>query len=470
MGTFALRKHMAGEKILVVDDDQGLLTLMRVRLTAAGYTVILAEGGEEALARVQEEACDLAVIDLKMEGMDGIALLQALLHLYPGLPVLILTAHGTIASAVEATQKGASDYLTKPFDPQDLLHRIEKVLEVRQLKGEVESLRTLVHDRYHFDNIVASSDKMQQVLRQVVQIAATNAVVTLYGESGTGKELIAKTIHAASRRSQGSFIAINCGAIPEGLLENELFGHVKGAYTGADRSSVGLLQQADKGTVFLDEIAELAPTLQIKFLRVLQEHEFYPLGARRPVKSDFRLITATNQNLRRAVSDGRFREDLYFRVHVIPLFLPPLRERREDIPLLAYHFLRRLVSRESGKLIQGFTPEAMQRLMSHNWPGNIRELANVIERAVVLASHDSITADLLVLGGEVSQAPSPKLVSLTEAQEEAERSYLIQVLTATRGNISQAAALAGRYRPDLYKLLRKHALDPAAFKDDKTTK
>ncbi len=451
---------MAGEKILVVDDDQGLLTLMRVRLTAAGYQVILADGGEEALARVQEEACDLALIDLKMEGMDGITLLQALLHLYPGLPVLILTAHGTIASAVEATQKGASDYLTKPFDPQDLLHRIEKVLEVRQLKGEVESLRTLIQERYHFDNIVASSDKMQQVLRQVVQIAATNAVVTLYGESGTGKELVAKTIHAASRRSQGPFIAINCGAIPEGLLENELFGHVKGAYTGADRSSMGLLQQADKGTVFLDEIAELAPPLQSKFLRVLQEHEFSPLEARRPVKSDFRLITATNQNLRRAVSDGRFREDLYYRIHVIPLFLPPLCERREDIPLLAYHFLQRF-SRESGKPIQGFAPEAMQRLMLHDWPGNIRELANVVERAVVLAFQDIITADLLLLGGEVSQIPSRQLVSLTEAQEEAERTYLIQVLTATRGNISQAAALAGRYRPDLYKLLRKHALDPA---------
>src|SRR5262245_31586780 len=245
---------MAGVKILVVDDDPGLLMLMRVRLEAAGYQGMQAEGGHGPLTCAQGEACDLALVDLKMVDMDGITLLQELLRLHPGLPVIILTAHGTIASAVEATKKGAYDYLTKPFDPQDLLHRIEKVLEVRQLKGEVESLRTLVHDRYHFDNIVASSDKMQQVLRQVVQIAATNAVVTLYGESGTGKELIAKTIHAASRRSQGSFIAINCGAIPEGLLENELFGHVKGAYTGADRSSVGLLQQADKGTVFLDEI------------------------------------------------------------------------------------------------------------------------------------------------------------------------------------------------------------------------
>ena len=460
---------MAGETILVVDDDHGLLTLMRVRLTAAGYKVILTDDGEEALARAQEEACDLAIIDLKMEGMDGITLLQALLRLYPGLPAIIITAHGTIASAVEATKKGAYDYLTKPFDPADLLHRIEKVLEVRQLKGEVESLRTLVQERYHFDNIVASSDKMQQVLRQVAQVAATDAVVTLYGESGTGKELVAKTIHAASPRAQGPFVAINCGAIPEGLLENELFGHMKGAYTGADRTSPGLLQQADKGTLFLDEIAELAPPLQVKFLRVLQEHEFYPLGSGRPAKIDFRLITATNQNLRQAIKDGRFREDFYYRIHVIPLSLPPLRERREDIPLLAHHFLQRL-SRENRKPIQGFAPEAMQRLMLYDWPGNVRELANVVERAVVLAFHDMITADLLLLGSEVSQAPSRQLVSLTQAQDDAERTYLIQVLTATRGNISQAAVLAGRYRPDLYKLLRKHALDPAVFKDDRTTK
>jgi two-component system response regulator GlrR len=455
---------MAGEKILVVDDDPGLLTLMRVRLAAAGYQVILAEGGEEGLARAQEEVCALAIIDLKMEGMDGMTLLQELLRLHPALPVLILTAHGTIASAVEATKKGAYDYLTKPCDPQDLLHRIEKALEVRRLKGELESLRTLVQDLYHCDNIVASSPKMQQVLRQVAQIAATDAIVTLYGESGTGKELIAKTIHAASHRSRGAFVAINCGAIPEGLLENELFGHIRGAYTGADRTQEGLLQQADRGTLFLDEIAELSAPLQVKFLRVLQEREFYPLGAGRPAKVDFRLITATNQNLWRAVSEGRFREDLYYRIHVIPVVLPPLRERREDIPLLAHYFLQRW-SREFSKPIQGFAPEAMQCLMAHDWPGNIRELANVVERAVVLASHNLITADLLLLGSEMSRTSPHKLGSLKEAQDKSERTYLIQILTATRGNISQAAALAGRYRPDLYKLLRKHALDPAAFKD-----
>jgi two-component system response regulator GlrR len=456
---------MAGEKILVADDDPGLLTLMKVRLQTAGYRTTLAAGGEEALSRAQEESYDLAIVDLKMAGMDGMALLQHLLRLHPTLPVIILTAHGTIASAVEATKKGAYDYLTKPFDPKDLLHRIEKALEVRRLKGEVEQLRTLVQERYHVDNIVATSEKMQHVLRQVGQIAATDATVALYGESGTGKELIAKTIHAASHRSRGAFVAINCGAIPEGLLENELFGHVKGAYTGADQTKSGLLQQADGGTVFLDEIAELPLTLQVKFLRVLQEREFSPLGAGRPIKVDFRLIVATNQDLWKAVSAHRFREDLYYRIHVIPLHLPPLRERPEDIPLLAHHFVQRL-SRELHKDVQGFSPEAMQCLMLYEWPGNVRELSNVVERAVVLTTQRLITPALLLLGSRHMQSASPELLSLKEARENFERVYLMQVLTATRGNVSQAAALSGKYRADFYKLLRKHALDPGAFKSD----
>jgi len=288
---------MAGEKILVVDDDPGLLMLMRMRLEATGYQVIPAEGGKEALTRAQEAACDLALVDLKMVDIDGITLLQELLRLHPGLPVIILTAHGTIASAVEATKKGAYDYLTKPFDPPDLLHRIEKALEVRRLQGEVQSLRIMIQERYHYENILASSDKMQHILRQVAQIAATDAVVALYGESGTGKELIAKTLHASSQRARGAFVALNCGAIPDGLLENELFGHVKGAYTGADRAKEGLLRQADGGSLFLDEIAELAPPLQVKLLRVLQEREFYPVGAERPIRVNFRLITATNRDL-----------------------------------------------------------------------------------------------------------------------------------------------------------------------------
>jgi two-component system, NtrC family, response regulator GlrR len=455
---------MSGERILVVDDDQGLLTLMKVRLVSAGYRAIVSGGGEQALAQAQEEVFDMAIVDLKLNGMNGICLLEKLLRLHPHLPVIILTAHGSIASAVEATKKGAYDYLTKPFDPKDLLHRIEKALEVRRLRGEVEQLRTLVRERLHPNNIVASSEKMQHILRQVEQIAVTDSTVCLYGESGTGKELIAKSIHATSRRARGPFVAINCGAIPEGLLENELFGHARGAYTGADRVQRGLLRQADGGTLFLDEIAELSPSLQVKFLRVLQEQEFYPLGAGQPTKVDFRLIAATNQDLWEAVGKGRFREDLFYRVHVIPISLPPLRERREDIPLLAHHFLQR-VSRATQKAIEGFSPEALQQLMLYSWPGNVRELANVIERAVVLASDGLLTADLLLLGRQPSPSVKPELLLFKDARAAFERGYLAQILTITRGNVSRAAELSGRHRAELYKLLHKYGLDPAAFKD-----
>jgi len=289
--------NMTQVKILVVDDDPSLRTLMKMRLEAVGYDLTLAESGAEALVRASEEMFNVALIDLRLEDMDGLTLLEQLLTKQPLLPVIIVTAHGSIANAVEATKKGAYDYITKPFAAKDLLHRIENALEVRRLKGEVERLRTLVHDRYHFDNIIASSESMQRVLRQVSQIAATDSTVCLYGESGTGKELIARAIHVASRRANGSFVPINCGAIPEGLLENELFGHTKGAYTGADRAQTGLLLQAEGGSLFLDEISELPQSLQVKFLRVLQEREFYPLGAGQPVKIDIRLVAATNQDL-----------------------------------------------------------------------------------------------------------------------------------------------------------------------------
>jgi len=455
---------MPGETILVVDDDQGLLTLMKIRLEAAGYKAIVSESGEQAIACEQDDLYDMAIVDLKLNGMNGMTLLERLLHVHPHLPVIILTAHGTIASAVEATKKGAYDYLTKPFDPKDLLHRIEKALEVRKLRGEVEQLRSLVRERYHPDNIIASSEKMHFVLRQVAQIAVTDSTVCLYGESGTGKELIAKSIHAMSGRARNPFIAINCGAIPEGLLENELFGHAKGAYTGANQVHRGLLRQAHGGTLFLDEIGELSPALQVKFLRVLQEQEFYPLGAGQPTKVDFRLIAATNQDLWEAVAVGKFREDFYYRIHVIPVVLPPLRERQEDIPLLAHHFLQRF-AQTVRKEVTGFSPAAMQQLMLYQWPGNVRELANVVERAVVLATDPLIAPDLLLLGRQATSPAKLEPMLFKEARAVFERAYLMQVLTATRGNVSRAAELSGRHRAEFYKLLRKYELDPASFKD-----
>jgi two-component system, NtrC family, response regulator GlrR len=458
---------MLKEKILVADDDRGLLTLMKARLESAGYEVTLTGSGNEALAVAQEETFNAAIVDLKMEGMDGIALLERLLKIQPNLPVIILTAYGSIAGAVEATKKGAYDFLTKPFDAKDLLYRLQKAIEVRRLKVEVDRLRTLVRERYHFDNIVASSEKMQQVLSQVAQIASTDSTVCLYGESGTGKELIAKAVHMGSLRSEGPFVAINCGAIPEGLLESELFGHLKGAFTGANASKKGLLEQADGGTLFMDEIAELSPALQVKLLRVFQEYEFFPVGGLKPIKLDIRVVAATNQDLWKAISEGKFREDLYYRFHVIPIHLPPLRERPEDIPLLAHHFLRKFC-REMSKNISGFSPEAMQRMMLHRWPGNVRELANVVERAVALATNGDLTADHLLLGREEFRGSRHKLLPLNEAREEFERAYLFQILTATRGNVSRAASLAGRYRAEFYKLLRKYDLNADAFRTENT--
>jgi two-component system response regulator GlrR len=363
---------------------------------------------------------------------------------------------------VEATKKGAYDFLTKPFEAKDLLYRIGKAFEVGKLKTEVERLRHIVKERYHFDNIIASSEKMQHILSQVHHIAATDSTVCLYGESGTGKELMAKAIHLASPRAEGPFIPINCGAIPEGLLESELFGHVKGAFTGADLPKKGLLQMAEGGTLFMDEIGELPLTLQVKLLRVFQDREFYAVGGVQPLKADIRLVAATNRDLWKAIREGTFREDLYYRIHVIPVFLPALRERIEDVPLLANHFLQHF-NREMNKSIQGFSPEVMQCLMLHSWPGNVRELANVVERAVALSSSSVITADnLFLVGGESPE--KKKLLPLDAARGEHDRAYLIQLLNETGGNVSRAATLAGRYRAEFYKLLHKHSLNPADFK------
>ncbi len=453
---------MAKEKILAVDDDPGLLTLMKARLEAAKYEVTVAAGGEEAIACASENIFSAAILDFKMDDMDGIALMERLLKIQPYLPVILLTAYATIERAVEATKKGAYDFLTKPFEAKDLLYRIEKALEVGRLKVEVDRLRHLVKQRYRFDNIIASSAKMQHILNQVAQIASTDSTVCLYGESGTGKELMAKAIHLSSPRSKGPFVAINCGAIPEGLLENELFGHVKGAFTSADGPKKGLLQMADGGTLFMDEIAELSPPLQVKLLRVFQDREFFSVGGVKPIRIDIRLVTATNQDLWKAIQEGRFREDLYYRIHVIPIFLPPLRERIEDVPLLASHFLQHF-NREMNKSVKGFSPEVMQRLMLHGWPGNVRELANVVERAVALSSQAVISVESLFLGGAESLTPK-RLMPLDEAREEHDRAYLTQVLTETAGNVSRAAVLAGRYRAELYKMMRKHGINPSDFK------
>jgi len=331
---------MAAEKILVVDDETNILEVLKIRLEAEGYAVTAVETAGEAISKAREEFFNLAITDLKLGSADGLELMENLLLINPDMPVIILTAYGTIESAVQAVKKGAYSYLTKPFDHKELSLQIRNALEKQRLMSRIRELQTLVQDKYNITNIVGKSEKMKKVFEQIGQIAATDFTVYIYGESGTGKELVAKAIHCNSLRASQPFVAVNCGALPETLLESELFGHVKGAFTDAHQAKKGLFAQADKGTIFLDDISEAPPSLQIKLLRVLQEQEIRPVGSDASQKVDVRVIVATNKDLAKEVQEGRFREDLFYRIHVIPIDLPPLRERKEDIPLLADYFLK----------------------------------------------------------------------------------------------------------------------------------
>jgi two-component system, NtrC family, response regulator GlrR len=451
---------MDGERILLVDDDEGLLHLLKIRLTAMGFAITACPDADEALAEARREVFDMAITDLRLAGRDGLALMEELRQLHPELPVLILTAHGSIPNAVEAMQKGACGYLTKPFDDKEFAVHVEKALAQRRMSREIQRLKLLVKELYGIENVVARSPTMQELLQQVARVADTDATISLSGETGTGKEVIARVIHCNSRRAKGPFVAINCGAIPENLIESELFGHVKGAFTGAQQAKRGLFQSAERGTLFLDEIGETPLAVQVKLLRALQEREVQEVGGAHPVKVDVRIITATNRDLAQAVRAGTFREDLYYRIQVVPIAIPPLRERRDDIPPLAQHFLRQSAGR-SNKDVRGFQPDAMHQLMRQPWPGNVRELENVVEKAVIMATQDMITADLLPA---VPASSEGQLKPLTEARGEFELRYLKEILQASGGNISRAAQIAGRYRADFYKLLRKHGLHPGDMK------
>jgi two-component system response regulator GlrR len=358
-------------------------------------------------------------------------------------------------------KKGAYSYLTKPFNPQDMLLQIEKALEKHRLTSEIERLREMLEEKYSFDNIVAKSGKMQKILEVVSQIATTESTVFLHGESGTGKELIAKAIHLASNRKNNPFVAVNCAAIPEPLLESKLFGHEKGAFTGAIRATKGLFTQAHEGTIFLDEIGDMSLPIQAKVLRVLQEQQFYPVGSEKLVETDVRVVVATNKNLEEQVKQGLFREDLFYRIHVIPIYLPPLRERKEDVPALVKHFIEKFNERMK-KRIKGVTPQAMQRLMIYDWPGNVRELENTIEYGSAMTNRDLISEEFIL------QAKAEKmqdaLKPLKEARDAFEKDYLTQLLQVCEGNISKASELAGKYRADFYDLLRKHGIKSADYK------
>ena len=442
--------------VLLVDDDPGLLRLLSIRLKSAGYSVTTADSGERALAVLAARRPDVIITDLRMDGMDGLALFDAVHRKHPTLPVIILTAHGSIPEAVEATRNGVFSFLTKPFQSQKLLEQVNAAM---QISGTGNGAAADAGNAWA-EGIVTRSAGMKDVLSKARMVAESDASVFISGDSGTGKELLARAVHRASRRSEHPFIAVNCSAIPEPLLESELFGHRRGSFTGATQDHTGLFQEASGGTLFLDEIGDMPLALQVKLLRVLQEQQVRPVGATRTISVDVRIISATHRDLEQAMTEGEFREDLYYRLNVVSLELPALAERREDIPLLANHFLSQL-REKYGKHVRGFAPEAMERLVSAPWPGNVRQLYNVVEQTLTLATTPVIN-DTLVQNA-LRDEPGT-IMPFADARKRFEKDYLAKLLQTTGGNVSQAARLAKRNRTEFYKLLHRHHIDPSLFK------
>jgi two-component system response regulator GlrR len=438
-------------KILLVDDDPGLLRLLSIRLRAEDYEVEAVESAHKALGVLHRFRPDLVLTDLRMDKMDGIGLLKELQTRSPGLRVVIITAHGTIPDAVTATQSGAFGFLTKPIDKDELMEMVERALKV---SGSAE-----IDDDWASD-IITRNQTMKERLAQAKMVAATDARVLITGESGTGKELFARAIHRASPRKNKPFVAINCSAMAENLLESELFGHERGAFTGATKSHKGLFQSADGGTLLLDEIGDMPMRLQVKLLRVLQEHQVRPVGSTEAIQVDVRVISATHRDLQDMMREGRFREDLYYRLNVVNIDIPVLDERREDIPLLVSHFLQQIAA-EAGQERKVYAPEAVELLVTAEWPGNIRQLYNIVRQNVALSRSPVISGELVQssLGEHAG-----KLASFSDARDEFTRNYLSQILQITTGNVSQAARLAKRNRTDFYKLLARHDLNPDTFK------
>jgi two-component system response regulator GlrR len=441
--------------ILLVDDDASLRTLIALRLEANGFEVLAVDSGEAALAQLSHTRPDAVLTDIQMPGMDGMALFRAVHARDPALPVIVLTAHGTIPDAVAATQQGLFGYLTKPYDAPTLVDLLRRAT---RLSGSTDPTAPETADWRA--EIVTASAAMDTLLAEARLAAQSDAPLLILGESGSGKEVLARAVHRASPRHDRPFVAINCGAIPAELLESELFGHVKGAFTGAARDHAGLFLSAHGGTVFLDEIGDMPAPLQVKLLRVLQESEVRPVGATEARPIDVRILSATHRDLEEAIAAGLFREDLYYRLNVVNLTLPPLRERREDIPLLAQHFLRALAGKYR-RTLTGFAPEALEMLVSADWPGNIRQLRNVLEQCCALSTTPTIPASLVARA--LRDRPA-EIRPLAEARAEFERDYLVTLLKLTRGQVSEVARLAGRNRTEVYRLLQRHRLNPALFK------
>ncbi len=448
-------------KILVVDDDKNIRRMIEIHLKKEkSYEVLHAANGESCLRILKETVPDLVLLDIQMPGIDGIETLEQIKQQYSKLPVVMMSAHGTIDIAVRSMKLGAYDFITKPFSGERLLITVKNAIENNELRSEVEKLRKELQERYQFKNIIGQSGAMQEVFRAVAKVIDSNVTVLLQGESGTGKELIARAIHYESKKRRNKpFVAVNCSALPESLLESELFGHEKGAFTGAAGRRIGKFEQADGGTIFLDEIGEMAPSTQVKVLRVLQEREFERVGGNELVKVDVRVISATNKDLEEAVKRGEFREDLYYRIAVFPIRIPPLRERKEDIPLLAEYFLKKYAERE-GKEVHSIAPDALELLMAYPWPGNVRELENAIERAVILAS----TSEIVVndLPASVRSIGEKKAVeqngALNNWIEKLEEEALRKALLECEGNVSLTARKLGIGRATVYRKAKKYGL------------
>lgn len=437
--------------LLLVDDDPGLLKLLGLRLTSEGYSVVTAESGAEGLRVLNREKVDLVISDLRMDEMDGMQLFAEIQKVQPGMPVIILTAHGSIPDAVAATQQGVFSFLTKPVDKDALYQAIDDALE---------QSAPATDERWR-EAIVTRSPLMLRLLEQARLVAQSDVSVLINGQSGTGKEIFAQAIHNASPRNSKPFIAINCGALPEQLLESELFGHARGAFTGAVSNREGLFQAAEGGTLFLDEIGDMPAPLQVKLLRVLQERKVRPLGSNRDIDIDVRIISATHRDLPKAMARGEFREDLYYRLNVVSLKIPALAERTEDIPLLANHLLRQAAERHK-PFVRAFSTDAMKRLMTASWPGNVRQLVNVIEQCVALTS-SPVISDALV--EQALEGENTALPTFVEARNQFELNYLRKLLQITKGNVTHAARMAGRNRTEFYKLLSRHELDANDFKE-----
>jgi len=447
--------------ILLVDDEKSVRLTLALFLKKKGYRVDEASNGEEAMEMVKEHFYDLVITDLKMKPVDGMEVLQKIKSINPMIEVIVMTAYGTVESGVEAMRLGAYDYIQKPFEKDEFIILVEKALERKKLLTEVAILKDNLKEKYKFENIIGKSNEMMEIFSIVSKIAMTNSTVLISGESGTGKELIARAIHLNSPRKNRAFVIINCGALPDNLQESELFGHVRGAFTGAIRDKRGLFQEANGGTLFLDEVGETSPATQVKLLRFLQDGEIRRVGENDPIYVDVRLIAATNQDLEKAIEEGRFREDLYYRLNVIPVHMPPLRKRKDDIPLLVDHFLKKY-TKDLKKNVTSFSPEAMKMLIKYHWPGNVRELENIVERAVILTNKNVIMPEDLPPSLQESGLKSG------ESQEdfgevtldEIEKKYILKVLERFNWNQKKASETLGISTTTLWRKLKSYGIEP----------